>query len=87
MIEVKQLTDREQRTAAARFAAEWKGKGYERGETQLYWITLLRDVLGVKLPDKAISFEKQVRIDGKTKFIDGYMADTRILIEQKKPRC
>lgn len=83
MIELKTLNVREQSTAAARFAADWKGKGYEKGETQVYWIALLRDVLGVQYPDKVISFEKQVRIDGTVKFIDGYMADTRILIEQK----
>lgn len=83
MIERKDMTDREQRLGAGTFVAQWKGRGYEKGETQLYWLSLLREVFGVKAPDKYISFEKQVKIDGSTKFIDGYISQTRVLIEQK----
>lgn len=35
------MTDAEQRAAAKQFAADWKGKGYEKGESQTYWLTLL----------------------------------------------
>lgn len=41
------LTDSEQRAAAKKFAAEWAGRGYEKGDTQLFWISLLSHVFGV----------------------------------------
>ena len=41
------MTDMEQRNAAKKFAADWKGKGYEKGESQLFWLALLRNVYGV----------------------------------------
>lgn len=50
---------------------------------------MLQKVYGVTEPDKFISFEKTVNVDnvktGKsnTKFIDGYIGATRVLIEQK----
>ena len=44
------MTDREQRAAAKAFAEFWKGKGYEKGESQLFWTSLLRDVFGVEKP-------------------------------------
>lgn len=42
------ITDAQQRAAAKDFAAYWKGRGYEKGESQKFWISLLSDVLGVK---------------------------------------
>lgn len=41
------MTDKEQKKAAKEFAARWEGKGYEKGESQLFWIDLLTNVLGV----------------------------------------
>ena len=35
------MTDVERRTAAARFAADWKGRGDEKQETSLLWISLM----------------------------------------------
>ena len=67
---------------AARFADQWRGRGYEKGETQTFWLALLRDVLGVEKPERIISFEDQVRL-GHTNFIDAYIAPTHVLIEQK----
>ncbi len=72
----------EQRTAAADFAAEWKGRGYEKGETQIFWIQLLRKVLGVTDADSRIIFEDQVRLDN-TSFIDARIPESGVLIEQK----
>lgn len=66
------------------FSDDWQGRGYEKGDTQKFWLTLLRKVLGVEEPEKIIDFEKQVNVDDRTKFIDGYIARTKILIEQKK---
>ena len=76
------MTDREQRAAAKAFAEFWKGKGYEKGESQLFWTSLLRDVFGVEKPETVIVFEEQVRLDH-TSFIDAAIPSTKVLIEQK----
>ena len=83
------MTDIERRMAAKQFAADWGGKGDEKQETQSFWLALLQKVYGIPEPEKFISFEKTVTVDnaktGKstTKFIDGYIGTTRVLIEQK----
>ena len=76
------MTDMEQRQAAKYFAEFWKGKGYEKGESQKFWLSLLGEVYGVEHPAEYISFEDQVHLDH-TSFIDGYIPRTRVLIEQK----
>lgn len=76
------MTDAQQRTAAKEFAAYWKGKGYEKGESQSFWLSLLRDVYGVDHPEQFIIFEEQVHLDH-TSFIDGTIPATKVLIEQK----
>ncbi len=76
------MNQAEQRKAAKDFAAFWQGKGDEVSDTQLFWISLLRDVLGESHPGQAIQFEKRVKLEN-TSFIDGYMPSTRVLIEQK----
>ncbi len=76
------MTNTEQKAAAKQFAKKWKGRGYEKGESQVFWLSLLRDVLGVNRPDEFIVFEEQVHLDH-TSFIDGYIPSTRVLIEQK----
>ena len=72
----------EKRTAAVKFAGDWQGKGYEKGDSQPFWLSLLSQVLGVDDPDKFIHFEEQVHLDH-TSFIDGFIPDTHVLIEQK----
>ena len=76
------MKDIEQRAAAKRFAEVWKGKGYEKGDSQPFWLSLLRDVFGVEHPEEYISFEDQVHLDH-TSFIDGSIPATHVLIEQK----
>ena len=76
------MTDVQRRAAAKQFAAYWKGRGYEKGESQPFWLSLLRDVFGVEHPEQFIEFEDQVHLDH-TSFIDGYIPSTRVLIEQK----
>jgi len=34
-------TDKQIAASAAEFAERWKGKGYERGQSQLFWADLL----------------------------------------------
>ena len=83
------MTDVQQRAAARQFAADWKDRGDEKQETQAFWLALLQKVFGVDEPEKYISFERRVEVDdtrtGKstTKFIDGYIPQTRVLVEQK----
>ena len=76
------MTDSQQRAAAKAFAAFWKGTGYEKGESQSFWLSLLRDVYGVEHPEQFIIFEEQVHLDH-TSFIDGTIPSTKVLIEQK----
>ena len=76
------MNDVQQRNAAKHFADFWKGKGYEKGETQKFWLSLLGEVLGVEHPAEYITFEDQVHLDH-TSFMDGYIPLTRVLIEQK----
>ena len=64
------------------FVERWTGKGYEKGESQIFWIELLTDVLGVETPSEIISFEDQVKLDH-TSFIDAYIKSTHVMIEQK----
>ena len=76
------MTTAQQQQAARDFAAYWKDKGYEKGESQPFWLSLLRDVYGVEHPEQFIQFEEQVHLDH-TSFIDGTIPATHVLIEQK----
>ena len=68
-----------QKRAAEQFVKDWDGRGDEKQDTQNYWNQLLRTVYGVDTPEQYISYEKAVAKG----FIDGYIADTLVLIEQK----
>lgn len=76
------MTEKEQKAAAKEFAEFWKDKGYEKGESQQFWLSLLRNVLGVEKPEEFIEFEEKVKIDN-TSFIDGHIHATHVIIEQK----
>ena len=76
------MTTAQQQKAAALFAQEWQGKGYEKGDTQRFWLELLQKVLGVEDPYQFITFEDQVLVES-TNFMDGYIDSTKVLIEQK----
>lgn len=76
------MTNKQQQAAATLFAEEWKGRGYEKGESQPFWMALLHNVYGVEHAEKYISFENQVKLSN-TSFIDGYIEETHVLIEQK----
>ena len=77
------MTDLEQKKKAKEFAEFWKDKGYEKGQSQIFWTTLLTNVFGVENISEFIEFEDQVHIDKTTGFIDGYIPSTKVLIEQK----
>ncbi|MBR5663439.1 MAG: hypothetical protein IKX01_01750, partial [Bacteroidales bacterium] len=75
-------TEKQQAKAAKEFAERWHGRGYEKGESQSFWLELLSEVFGVEKPSTFIHFEEQVKVD-KTNFIDGHIPATKVLIEQK----
>ncbi|MCD8295324.1 MAG: methylase, partial [Clostridia bacterium] len=76
------MTDTEQKVAAKAFAGRWKGRGYEKGESQSFWLDLLQTVYGVENPTQYMTFEEQVHLDH-TSFIDGIIPTTKVMIEQK----
>ena len=76
------VSEQEKKRAAKAFADYWKDKGYEKGESQKFWMELLGQVYGVENPSHFIEFEDQVHLDH-TSFIDGYIPETKVLIEQK----
>ena len=69
----------ERRKAAKQFVEDWKGRGDEKQDTQNFWNQLLRTVFGVDVPEQYIQYEKPVAKG----FIDAYIPDTKVLIEQK----
>lgn len=87
------MTQSEQQKNATIFAENWCNKGDEKQETQRYWIGILGDVLGIGSPQNYIEFEKKVKRNVShsdslndrvhTNFIDAYIPETKVLIEQK----
>lgn len=77
-------TDKQMAAAAAEFATRWEGKGYERGESQLFWADLLTNVYGAENLPAFLRYEEQVSsmVDS-TNFIDVHIPSTKVLIEQK----
>ena len=75
-------SDKQQAAAAEAFAQRWKGRGYEKGDSQIFWADLLTTVYGVENIADFIRYEEQVKVD-QTNFIDGHIPSTHVLIEQK----
>lgn len=71
----------EQKKRAQEFAEKWQGRGDEKQDAQNFWRDLLVNVLGVPSTSitNFISFERKVQGG----FIDGFIEDTGVLIEQK----
>ena len=81
------MTQIEQQKAAKKFAEDWKDKGYEKGESQKFWLDLLCNVYGVQDFSNFVYFENQIKekFTNKTitNFIDIYIPSTKVMIEQK----
>ena len=77
------MTEAEQRNAATQFYNDWRGLGNEKSDCQKFWIEFCSKVLRIDNILQKLDFEKRVIIDGQTKFIDVYIPETRVLIEQK----
>ena len=69
------MTEKEQKKAAKEFAERWKGRGYEKGQSQQFWTDLLEHVYGIENAMGFITFEDQVHLDH-TSFIYGYIKST-----------
>ena len=79
---IRAVNATEQKQAARLFAETWKNRGHERAESQPFWLSLLRNVFGVTTPESFIEFETPVQLEH-TSFIDGIIAETNVVIEQK----
>lgn len=60
------------------FFDRWNGKGYEKGETQQFWLQALRSIGYPHLDD--VIFEYHLPSGG---FIDAWIRDADVLVEQK----
>lgn len=72
-----------QKKAAEQFAKKWAGRGAEQKDDRTFWLQLLMDVFRVSDPFSIIEFQKPVKMENSTRFIDAFMPGTRVLIEQK----
>jgi len=82
---IRPMTDVEKRSAARAFVNAWTGRGDEKQDAQNFWRMLLQSVYGVESPETDVLFEYPVKKDenASTIFIDAYIKDTAVLIEQK----
>ena len=82
---IRHTTEVDKRTAAKSFVETWTGRGDEKQDAQNFWRMLLSTVYGVISPESDVDFEYRVKNDqtGSTIFIDAYIRDTSVLIEQK----
>ena len=79
---MKNIVKTKQAEAARIFVEKWRGKGYEKGQGQPFWMELLQSVFGVENISSFITFEQQVKLDH-TAFIDAFIPRTHVMIEQK----
>ena len=75
-------SEKQQAAQAKAFAERWAGRGYEKGDSQVFWTELLTEVYGVENPSTFIWFEQQAQLDN-TSFIDVMIPSTKVMIEQK----
>ena len=73
----------EQKKAALDFSLRWKERGDEKQDTQSFWTDLFQSVFGVENATKHLRFEKRVKLEDSTRYIDVYIPDTRVIVEQK----
>lgn len=71
---------------AEAFAKRWAGRGNENQETQLFWIDLFQNVLGLDDALERLKFEEPVVTDSGSKhagYIDVFIPSASALVEQK----
>ena len=70
----------ERKKSAKLFADNWEDRGYEKGDAQVFWTELLRDVVGTEKVSAKCRFEYRTASGG---FIDCLIPDAGVIIEQK----
>ena len=50
------MTEADRKKAAKAFAEYWKDRGDEKSDSQSFWLSFARDVLGVAEPEKFILY-------------------------------
>lgn len=71
---------------AEKFSQRWTGRGDENQETQLYWIDLFQNVLGLDDALERLKFEEPIITDSGSKhagYIDVFIPSASTLGEQK----
>ncbi len=82
------MTPSERQKNISRFIERWSRADYkEDGSTAPFWISLLRNVLGVPHPEDIIKFEETFKHEqkGNPLYCDAWIPSLHILIEQKAP--
>lgn len=80
-------SDLDKRQAAKQFIDDWLNKGDEKQDTARFWLQLLRQVYNVDQPENYVRFEHPVRLqNGNIGYIDAWIPDAQILIEQKSQK-
>jgi len=78
-------TEKQITAAAAEFAERWKGRGYESGKSQPFWIDLLTNVFGIETPsDGFITYEEHHKVDA-SNYVDGRIRSTRVKQSDDSP--
>lgn len=77
------MSPQEQKKAALEFSRRWKGRGDEKQDTQTFWTDLFQSVFGVENSIRHLRFEKRVKLEDSTRYIDVYIPDTKVIVEQK----
>ena len=76
------MSETDRKLDVKKFVATWKNRGYEKGDTQIFWLSFIRDVLNTPEPEKFVLFELPVQLKHKS-FIDVFFPDTKVIVEQK----
>ena len=69
-----------QKQRVEEFIDRWRGRGDEKHETQLFWLDLMQNVLGLQNAIESSKFEYKTAGNW---FIDVLCPDARFLVEQK----
>ena len=77
------MSPQEQKKAALEFSRRWSGRGDEKQDTQTFWTDLFQSVFGVENAIRHLRFEKRVKLEDSTRYIDVYIPDTKVIVEQK----
>lgn len=77
------MSPQEQKKAALEFSRRWQGRGDEKQDTQTFWTDLFQSVFGVENAIRHLRFEKRVKLEDSTRYIDVYIPDTKVIVEQK----